>query len=580
MKSAFFISVSSICLMLSACTPKDTTANNIDQAVFAGAEISMDLCIENANYYNRDGVLALVDISVNIGKIHKIAPHATTDICDPDKVFEQGVIDLKGAYIYPGFVDAHAHLLGIGLREMTLNLEGTPSIVAMVDTLSQAVANTPKGETIYGRGWIETHWPENRFPTRSDLDRVSPDNPVILGRAYGHAIVANSAALAAAGINQDTKAPFGGKILLGKDGEPTGMLIDKAMSLVTGLLAEVTPERRRAAYIKASEVYAGYGWTGIQSMSVVAADIAMIEQLSDEGLLKIRVYNAVDMDGADALLDVITTGGPKTSDNGRVVTRAIKLYADGALGSRGAALLEPYADKPDDTGLMLTTRAKIMPILERSLRGGIQISTHAIGDRANRLVLDWYEQAFAAVPVSERKVADPRWRIEHAQILDLEDLQRFSKLGVIASMQPSHAIGDLHFAVNRLGVERLKGGYAWNSLIESGVKIAAGSDAPVERGDPRIEFYAAVARKDMKGFSTDGWYPGEAVSRERAVEMLTAWPAYAAFEEDQTGMIIEGQNADFTIFNQDIMTIDEAEILKVKPVMTIVDGEIVYRSSP
>ncbi len=580
MKSVFFISVSSLCLLLGACTPKDTAASKTDQAAMAGAEISMDLCIENANYYDPSGVLVLADMSIRDGKIAKIARHGTTDICSGDKTYKQGVVDLNGGYVYPGFVDAHAHLLGIGLREMTLNLEGTPSIAAMVDTLSQAIANVPKGETVYGRGWIETHWPENRFPTKADLDRVSPDNPVILGRADGHAMVANSAALAAAGINQDTKAPFGGKILLGKDGEPTGMLIDKAMSLVTGLLADVMPERRRAAYIKGSEIYASYGWTGIQSMSVAADDVAMIEQLSDAGLLKIRVYNAVDMNGADALLDMIATDGPKTSNNGRVVTRAIKLYADGALGSRGAALLAPYADKPDDTGLMLTTREKIMPVLERALRDGIQVSTHAIGDRANRLVLDWYEQAFAAVPVSERKVADPRWRIEHAQILDLEDLQRFSKLGVIASMQPSHAIGDLHFAVSRLGVERLRGGYAWNSLVDSGVKIAAGSDAPVERGDPRIEFYAAVARKDMNGFSTDGWYPDEAVSRERALEMLTSWPAYAAFEEAQTGNIAIGKTADFTIFNQDIMTIDEAEILKVKPVMTIVDGEIVYRSSP
>ncbi len=540
----------------------------------------MDLCIKNANYYSVDGTLNLADIAIDNGKIDKIVQQGSTDLCGDSKAYQQGVVDLKGAYTYPGFVDSHAHLLGIGLREMTLNLEGIPSIKAMTETLSQSVAQTPKGETIYGRGWIETHWPENRFPTRADLDGVSPDHPVILQRADGHAIVANTKALAAAGIDKDTKAPFGGKILLGKDGEPTGMLIDKAMSLVTGLLAEVTPERRRAAYIKGSEVYAAYGWTGIQSMSVVAGDVDLIAQLSDDGLLKIRVYNAVDMQGADALLDGIAANGPKTSNNGRVVTRAIKLYADGALGSRGAALLEPYADEPDNKGLMLTTREKIMPVLERSLRGGIQISTHAIGDRANRRVLDWYEEAFTNVPASERKIANPRWRIEHAQILNMADLKRFSELGVIASMQPSHAIGDLHFAVNRLGVERLKGGYAWNSLIKSGVKIAAGSDAPVERGDPRIEFYAAIARKDMQGFSADGWYPNEAVSRELALEMLTAWPAYAAFSEDLSGNIAVGQNADFTIFDQDIMAIPEADILKVKPVMTIVDGEIVYQALP
>ncbi len=576
MKSAFFTSVFGICLLASACTPKDSNSNQIDKSAALNGVNSVGLCIKNANYYGPKGVLSLRDMSIKNGKIYEISRHGSADICGA----EQAIIDLKGAYVYPGFVDSHAHLLGIGLREMTLNLEGIPSIKLLAEKVSLAVTNTPKGETIYGRGWIETHWPENRFPTRTDLDAVSPNHPVILQRADGHAIVANSQALAAAGIDKNTKAPFGGSILLGTDGEPTGMLIDNAMSLVTGLLAEITPERRRTAYIKGSKVYAAYSWTGIQSMSVIAEDVDLIGQLSDDGLLKIRVYNAVDMKGADDLLKAIAANGPKTSQNGRVVTRAIKLYADGALGSRGAALLEPYADEADNMGLMLTTRDKIMPILERSLRGGLQISTHAIGDRANRLVLDWYAEAFANVPAAERKVASPRWRIEHAQILNMADLKRFSELGVIASMQPSHAIGDLHFAVERLGVERLRGGYAWNSLIKSGVKIAAGSDAPVERGDPRIEFYAAVARKDMKGFSTDGWYPNEAVSRELALEMLTAWPAYAAFAEDQTGKIAQGQHADFTIFDQDIMTIDEADILKVKPVMTIVDGEIVYRAAP
>jgi len=571
MKYGISILALGICLTLGACGQKTDAPQELEA-------ITQDLCIENANSYNDNGKLVLTDIAVDQGVIKNYIADSEGDLCHEAGVRYTQIVDLKGAYLYPGFVDSHAHLLGIGLREMTLNLEDLPSIKTLVQTLADEVAKTPKGETIYGRGWIETHWPEGRFPTRQDLDAVSPDNPVILGRADGHAMVINSAALKAAGITTDTVPPFGGDILHDEDGIPTGMLIDNAMPLATGLLADLTLERKRAAYIKGSEVYAALGWTGIQSMSVDAADVELIEQLSDEGLLKIRVYNSVDMRGAEALLEGIANDGPRSNENGRVVTRAVKLYADGALGSRGAALLAPYSDDPKNMGLMVVTHETIMPILVDALTNGIQINTHAIGDRANRLILDWYEEAFKAVPKAERKVKQPRWRIEHAQIIDMSDIERFAKLGVIASMQPSHAIGDLHFAVDRLGVERLKGGYAWNTLVKSGVKIAGGSDAPVERGDPRIEYYGAVARKDMNGFSGEGWYPEEKVNRSEALKMFTEWPAYAAFEEDSAGKIAPNMRADFTIFNRDIMTIPEPEILTVDTVMTIVDGEIVYQS--
>ena len=272
-----------------------------------------------------------------------------------------------------------------------------------------------------------------------------------------------------------------------------------------------------------------------------------------------------------------TIPGPRKSKNGRITTRGIKVYADGALGSRGAALLQPYEDDPENTGLLLAKKETLMPVFERSLRDGLQISFHAIGDRANRMALDWFEEAMENVPASERKIEKPRWRIEHSQILHVDDIKRFKELGVIASMQPSHAIGDLHFAVDRLGVDRLVGGYAWRSLIDSGAIIAGGSDAPVERGDPRIEFYAAVARKDAKGFSTDGWYPDEKVTRAEAVKMFSEWAAYAAFQENSLGSIEVGKKADFTIFDKDIMTIPEAEILSVSPVMTVVDGDVIYK---
>jgi len=570
------LSAAALLFALYGCSAnKDTTQladKTPDMCIFGGIFHANDGTSNDKAFITvTDGIISSPPISTQADEPEESAPD-----CSAYANSDTRIIDLQGAHLYPGFVDSHAHLLGIGLREMTLNLEGTPSIKTLQEELAKEVSKTAKGENIYGRGWIETHWPENRFPTKEDLDIVAPENPVILQRADGHAMVANSLALKKAGITADTVPPFGGDILKGKDEQPTGMLIDNAMGLVGGLMPTLTPERKKKAYIKASEIYAAYGWTAIHSMSVDPQNVAIMEKLSDEGKLKIRVYNSIDMSDAESLYDGIAKSGPRISSNGRITTRAIKLYVDGALGSRGAALLEPYEDDPNNSGLMMVKKETIMPILEQALRDGIQVNTHAIGDRANRRMLDWYEEAFAAVPVSERKVAEPRWRIEHSQIIDVNDIKRFKELGVIPSMQPSHAIGDLHFAPDRLGIERLEGGYAWRSLIDSGVVIAGGSDAPVERGDPRIEYYAAIARKDMSGFSGNGWYPDEKVSRAEALKMFTSWAAYSAFEEEKTGDLSTGMNADFTVFDKDIMTIPEAEILTVTPMMTIVDGEVIY----
>ncbi len=483
-------------------------------------------------------------------------------------------IDLAGAALFPGFTDGHAHLHGIGLRELTLNLEGTASIADLRRRVAAAIAKAPPDAVVLGRGWIETHWPEARFPDRHDLDAVAPDRPVILVRADGHALVANSAALAAAGVTRDTEPPFGGDILKDADGEPTGMVIDAAMALFADLRRRAEEVDPRRVYAAANRVYVSHGWTGIHNMSVDPAHLDLIEALADEGVLSLRIYNSVDRAGADALLE----SGPRASRNGRVTTRAIKLYMDGALGSRGAALLAPYADAPDRRGLLQMKKADTMPLLLRALEGGIQVNTHAIGDRGNRLVLDWYEEAFAAVPEAERAIAQPRWRIEHAQILDPVDIPRFARLGVIASMQPSHAISDLFFAPARLGLARLEGAYAWRSLIASGAIIAAGSDAPVERGDPLIEFYAAAARRALDGFAAPGWHPEQAVDRATALRMLTLWPAYARFAERSLGTIATGKLADLTVFSGDLMTIPLAEIPRQKALMTVIGGEIAYRA--
>lgn len=435
------------------------------------------------------------------------------------------------AVLLPGLTDGHAHLLGIGLREMTLNLEGTASIADLQDRLRGAARETARGP-IVGRGWIETGWPEGRMPTRQDLDAVVKDRVVLLRRADGHAMVANSAALWVAGIRDDTLDPEGGRIVRDADGRATGVLVDAAMGLVAELEPKLTTARRREALRRGAELYAARGWTGLHNMSVDAEDVPIIADLARRGELPLRVWSYVT---PEAMPDV-EAGCDET---GRACVRGVKLYVDGALGSRGALLDEPYADEPDTRGLQLITEDSAKAIYEGAAAKGLQVTTHAIGDAGNRLVLDWYAD------VMDRGA---RPRIEHAQVLDPRDIRRFSRQGVIASMQPSHAIGDLHFAPDRLGDERLDGAYAWASLRGSGAVVVGGSDAPVEVGDPRIELYAATERRDLDGYQGEDWRAREALSRRAALRLFTTSAAYAVGEEDRLGQLAPGYAADLSVF--------------------------------
>ena len=482
------------------------------------------------------------------------------------------VIDLKGSYVYPGFVDSHAHLKGIGHRENSLNLQGIDSLKEMLTTVEIFSNGIQPGEWVVGRGWIEKVWPEKRFPTRYELDRFSSDKPVILERADGHAVVVNSLALELAGISSESNDPHGGRIEKDKNGEPTGMLIDKATSLVEKLIPKTTKQEDKRDLKAGIDSNVSLGWTQVQIAGGTFSDIEILEEIKKEGNLLQRVYFAVSAgEPAETLLRL----GPKLDPENMLTVRGIKLYADGALGSRGAALLEKYEDQ-DTTGLLIFTKEETLPVLEKALKKGIQIQTHAIGDKGNRITLDWYQEAFNSIVDEERKVIDPRWRIEHSQIITKEDQIRFRDMEIIASMQPSHAIGDLHFAPSRLGMQRVGNGYVWRNLIDLGVVVAGGSDAPVEIGDPRIEFYAAVARKDLDGFYDKGWHLEQAVTREEALKMFTIWPAFAAFQEDINGTIEVGKLADLTIFSKDIMKVPEEEILEAQVVMTIVNGKIVF----
>lgn len=482
-------------------------------------------------------------------------------------------IDATGKTLVPGFADSHTHLMGIGLREMTLNLAGVGSLADLQSRVADRTASVEPGEWISGRGWIEARWEPPAFPTRQDLDAVSPDNPVWLTRVDGHAGVANSAALRIAGIHERTASPEGGEIVRDAKGSPTGMLLDRAQELVTKHIPNPTPEARRQALKVGAEYAAGMGWTQLSIAGAKWDEIAMLHALLEEGGLPIRTYAAVPGPGpeADRLLHI----GAQAED-ARLVVRGIKVVMDGALGSQGAALLAPYEDR-QGSGIVMHEEDELAAMLDEALRRGIQVETHAIGDLANRLTLDYYERAFDRVPRRDRLVTEPRWRVEHAQILSAEDLPRFAKLDVIPSMQASHALTDLHFALRRLGPERLKGAYAWRSLVDSGVMIAGGSDAPVEKGDPIIEFYAAAVRKDLDGSAGEHWHREERLEREEALKMLTSWAAYATFQENQRGTIEVGKWGDLTLLSQDILTAPEEEILKTKIEMTVVGGKIVYR---
>ncbi len=482
------------------------------------------------------------------------------------------IVDLGGQTVLPGLTDAHCHLQVIGERELTLNLEGINALEGFLEAVKKRAMGAESGEWVLGRGWIETFWHPPEFPTRWDLDRVAPENPVFLVRSDGHGAVVNSRALGIAGIGRTTEDPASGEILRDEAGEPNGMLIDGAQSFVRRKLPEVTQHRARKELEVGGQRSVALGWCQVHDMGGCYEDLNFFEELYRDGKLKLRVYKSMSGPGEDAER-LIREG--RTGIGRRFNVRSIKLFTDGAVGSRGAALLAPYSDAAT-SGFLIHEPEELIPLLRSALRSGIQIKTHAIGDLANRFTLDLFEETLNSVPLPERAVSDPRWRIEHAQIVDSADIPRFRALGVIPSMQPSHAISDLHFSRSRIGVERMGNAYAWQSFLDAGSVIAGGSDAPVERGEPMIEYYAAVARKDLGGFSGEGWHPEQSVSRLEALKMFTIWAAYAAFEEGSRGSIEAGKLADFTVVSQDIMEIPIEEIPKTTCSMTVIGGEIVY----
>jgi predicted amidohydrolase YtcJ len=533
--------------------------------------IDADLILHHGNIYTGTNDDSFVGSIATKGSIISYVGDVLSDTelsCSDAKI-----IDLSGRYVFPGFIDAHGHLKGIGYRELTLNLQGISSLNETLEVVRNYLSTKNAGEWIIGRGWIDKIWPEKRFPSRQDLDSFSPKNPVVLERADGHAVVVNSLVLKLANIDSSTPDPQGGFIEKDQNGEPTGLLVDMAMNLISDLIPKLTRDNDKDAFLEGIKRNVSLGWTQIHIPGGTFDDISILDEIKSENNLLQRIYFMVS-DGEPA--DRLIKNGPIIDPEHFLTIRAIKMYADGALGSRGAALLEKYSDY-DGRGVFIFLEEDTKPRLTKALNKGIQIGTHAIGDHGNRVVLDWYEETFSKAKNNNQIFESPRWRIEHSQNIMPVDQRRFVELDIIPSMQPSHAIGDLHFAVERLGLERINNAYVWRNLIDQGLIIAGGTDAPVEIGDPRIEFYAAIARKDVDGFHAEGWNLDQRISRFEALKMFTIWPAIASFQENVKGTIEVGKLADFSIFDKDLMSIPELEILESTNVLTVVDGRIVYK---
>ncbi|MFI5118947.1 MAG: amidohydrolase family protein [Thermoanaerobaculia bacterium] len=484
---------------------------------------------------------------------------------------EARVVDLAGAVVVPGLTDAHGHLRGLGALRRALDLRGLSKEEILAHVKSRAAA-AAEGEWIRGRGWDQNRWTVKAFPTAAELSAVSAHRPVVLGRVDGHAIWVNEAALAAAHVTAATKDPDGGRIERLGDGRPAGVLVDNATALVWKAILEPARDELERDYVAALEACARAGLTGVGDASGSnAEEIGVLSSLAGAKKMPIRVYATV----GPRNLDEAIAKGPLQS--GRLTVRALKIVADGAMGSRGAALLADYSDAPGNRGLDVTPPGETERLAEKALRAGFQVWTHAIGDRANRVTLDSYEKALDAV-----RPVDPRMRVEHAQILAPSDLPRFAKLGVIASVQPTHATSDMPWVESRVGPGRLEGAYAWRQLLKSGAHLAGGSDFAVESENPLLGIYAAVTRQDLSGHPPGGWRKGEALTRAEALRLFTTDNAYAEFAETRRGRIAPTYDADFTVLDRDIVseTTPDAWIPKTKVRMTVVGGEIVYRAPP
>lgn len=536
------------------------------------AQTTADVIMTGGRIYTVDPSRPFADgMAIKDGKVLFVGPAA---LAMNFKGASTQFVDLQGNTVIPGMIDAHVHLGGLGSALRNVDLVGTSSYDEVIARVVERAKTIPACTWIIGRGWDQNDWTNTRFPTHEALSRAVPNHPVYLVRVDGHAALVNTAAMKAAGVTAATKDTRGGKLERNADGSPTGVLIDDAMAQVGSRIPERSKDEVRLATAAAIAESNRWGLTGIHDAGVGRSEVALYEEMAKEGAFTLRSSIMIQPD--DSSLAMFFRRGPQSGlYNGTLWIRSIKAYSDGALGSRGAALLEPYADDHTALGLIRTSPERFKYLAVEALKNGFQLNSHAIGDRGNRMVLDAIEAALQEVPGT-----DHRFRIEHAQIIHSEDIPRFAKLGVIPSMQASHQTSDMYWAGNRLGQNRLLGSYAWRSLLNTGVIIPNGSDFPVEQVNPLISFHAAFTRQDANNWPVGGWLPQEAMTREEALKSMTIWAAHSAFMEKEVGSLEAGKYADFVILDQDIMRVPGDLVLKTRVLSTWVGGKAVYRRVP
>jgi len=534
----------------------------ISIASCAPKKLPADLLIKNATIYTVDKDFSIANaLVVKDGKILEIGLKPELEL----KYKIKETYDAKGNTVVPGLIDAHAHLYGLGLGLQNVDLVGTTSFDEILDKVV-AFQEERNSNYIIGRGWDQNDWEDKNFPTKKELDSLFPNTPVALQRVDGHAFLVNSKALELAGITSKTKMA-GGEIVL-ENGEPTGIIIDAPMQLIRKTFPTITNEVSAEALLEAEKICLQYGLTTVDDAGLDRNIIELIDTLQKGGKFKLRMYAMVSNSPQNR--DYYLSKGIYKTD--RLNVRSFKVYSDGALGSRGAAMREPYSDMPGHYGAMIANADSLKFLAEKIATSEFQMNTHAIGDSANIAVLRAYKKAL------EGKT-DRRWRVEHAQIISAEDFNYFDdNNNILPSVQPTHATSDMYWAEDRVGAERIKGAYAYKELLEKTGRIALGTDFPVEQVNPMYTFYAAVARKDLKNYPENGFQMKDALTREEALRGMTIWAAFANFEEDEKGSIEVGKFADFTILDKDIMKVDENELPNIKVVATFINGEKVYEA--
>lgn len=522
--------------------------------------------VKGYTYLNNGDLVTFQSIAIKNGKVLEIGKNLAHKYPNAD------VIDGMQKVMLPGLTDGHAHFLGLGTNLSRVDVRDTQSAQDAAQRVKTYATENPSIKWILGRGWNQVLWPGKQFPTAKDLDELVADKPVVLSRVDGHAVWLNSKAMTIAGINKQSVAPEGGEIIRDKAGNPTGVLIDNAESLVWQKVPKQDTNQLSLAFKNVNKHLLSLGITSVHDAGIEQSQYEFLKQQAKQGDFPVRVYGMLA--ASDPNLEAMLDQGYFNEGQDKFVVRSVKIYGDGALGSRGAALLKPYHDDPDNKGLLVTQPDKLRSLYKEIFKRDFQINIHAIGDRANRIALDEFQFAYKQFPNARQH----RNRIEHAQVVHLEDIPRFKTLDVLPSMQPTHATSDKNMAKDRIGEQRLKGAYAWQSFLKQGSRVVAGSDFPVELANPFFGLHAAVTRQDRENIPDGGWRPEEALTIQEAFKAFTLDAAYGAHQDSILGGLQAGKWADFILVDQDIFAIDPKNIWKTKVLETWVAGERKYSS--